>query len=244
MGQSSGRIKRSAIVVLAVTFQRLIDQPSRNWGAEEQLLLVALRRSKSDLSDASEEQLSDYLIGLSSEQMRGVVSNVKGIYHELLVVEAENSDGDGVAAHLPEATNQPGYDIEFVVDGDIIELAQLKAVASTQYVFEHLAKYPEIGVMATEEIAAIIPGVSSSGHSNTELEEFVGDALNVAGNEPLSEELIEAASASLLVQAAFVGTRAMRSGKVTERELKSALGDIGVGLTTAVVLDALLSGGV
>ena len=243
MGESSLGLKRSATVVLAVTFQRLVDQPNRNWGVEEQLLLDALRRSKSDLSDATEDQLAEYLIALDDDQMRGVVSNVKGIYHEMLIAKAENTDGDGVMAELPEATNQPGYDIEFIVDEEVVELVQVKAVASAEYVLEHLERYPEIGVMATSEVAEMLPDVRNSGHSNTELEEFVGETLRISDTESLSQEMLEAASSSLLVQAAFAGTKALRSGQVSERDLKAALGDVGVGLTTAVVLDILLTGG-
>jgi hypothetical protein len=51
-------------VVLAVTFQRLIDDPDRAWREEELLVLNALRRSRGDLTEASEADLASYLSGL------------------------------------------------------------------------------------------------------------------------------------------------------------------------------------
>ena len=168
---------RSAAVVLAVTFQRLIDNPRHAWSAEEALVLDALRRSKSDLAGASDDDLAAYLAGLGAEQLRGVVSNVKGIYHELLFEVAEDTDGDPVGVGLPDDTNQPGWDVEFTVDGQTIGVAQLKAVASPEHIYEHLERYPGIDVLATDEVATMLPGVASSGFSNADIEAEVREAV-------------------------------------------------------------------
>ena len=243
MDRSVGRVTRSSAVVFAVTLQRLLDDPDRDWAPEEEIVLDALRRSTSKLEDATPEQLANYLGGLSNEQLRGVISNVKGIYHEMLFAAAENVDGDGITAILPEETNQPGYDIEFVVDGEVIETVQLKAVASPDYIYEHLARYPGIDVVATEEVAAMIDGVKSSGFTNVELEDRVRDTLTKTYGNTLSAEMLEAASTSLLVGAAFAAKKALQDGRIDGRELKAAMGDLGVGLTTAIALDVLLTGG-
>ncbi|MGR3565054.1 MAG: hypothetical protein ACU0FH_20410 [Heliomarina sp.] len=234
--------RRSAAVVLAVTFQRLIDDPDREWRVEEALVLDALRRSRNDLAEASEADLAAYLVGLEPEQLRGVVSNVKGIYHELLFEAAENADGDIVLAQLPVATNHPGSDVEFTIDGEVIGAVQLKAVASPERVYEHLTRYPGIDIVATEEVAAMIPGVSSSGYSNAELESEVLAAFDTLPGESVAQEMVEAAGASALVGAAFAARRALQAGRVEPRALRAAMGDVGVGLTTALALDALLGG--
>ncbi|GAW34981.1 hypothetical protein RA2_02039 [Roseovarius sp. A-2] len=234
--------RRSAAVVLAVTFQRLIDDPDHAWRPEEALVLDALRRSNNDLAEASEADLAHYLADLEPDQLRGVVSNVKGIYHELVFAAAEDADADTVLAQLPEATNHPGSDVEFMVDGNIIGAVQLKAVASPDYIYEHLSRYPDIDILATEEVAAMIPGISSSGFSNAELEAEVRGALDLDLGDTISKELLEAAGASVLVSAAFAAGTALRAGRVEPRALKAAMGDLGVGLTTALALDALLGG--
>ena len=234
--------RRSAAVVLAVTFQRLIDDPGRAWSAEEALVLDALRRSRKDLAEASDADLAAYLAGLEPNQLRGVVSNVKGIYHELLFEATEDADGDIVLAQLPEATNHPGSDVEFTVDGEVIGAVQLKAVASPEHVYEHLARYPGIDILATEEVSVMIPGVSSSGYSNAELEAEVRESFELLPGEGVPKEMLEAASASVLVGAAFVARNALQAGRVEPRALRAAMGDLGVGLTTALALDALLGG--
>ncbi|MDE0305817.1 MAG: hypothetical protein OXI87_13210 [Albidovulum sp.] len=118
---------------------------------EKRLNSDARRRSAASLIDASAEQLAEYVGTLAPEQLRNVLSNVKGIYHELLFLHAENIDGDEVTARIFDATNHPGADVEFLVDGDIVRAIQLNAVASPSANKEHLARYPEIEVVATEE---------------------------------------------------------------------------------------------
>ena len=90
-------------------------------------MLDALRRSSAGLTDASPAELRAYVIDLEPEALKGVLRNVKGIYHELLFAHAENVDGDAVAAQLFEATNHAGADVEFYVDGDSVGVVQLKA---------------------------------------------------------------------------------------------------------------------
>lgn len=93
---------------------------------EEELVLQALRRSTRALESASAQELSVYLGSLSQDQLRGIASNVKGIYHELLYVQTENGDWDQVEARVKEFTNHPGGDVEFIVDGNTIGEVQLK----------------------------------------------------------------------------------------------------------------------
>lgn len=220
-----------------------MEDPERIWSVEEEMVLDALRRSKGSLVDATDQQLGEYVSGLDASQHRGVVSNVKGIYHEMLVAAAENSDGDGVIVGPLGPTNQRGFDLEFVVDGEVSRLVQLKAVSDPSHVFRHLERYPGIDVLATDEVAAIIPGVEGSGFRNTELERDVRDTLAATYGPDIKQELVHAASTSLLVGAAFAARNAIRAGYVDQRELKAAMGDLGVGLGTAMALEVILSGG-
>lgn len=138
-GEGCHGLIRSAAVVVAVTLQRLLDDPTRSWTVEEELVLDALRRSAASLNEATTIELAEYLAGFAPEQLRGLVSNVKGIYHELLFVHAENIDADAVSARLFEATNYPGADVEFLVDGNAIHSVQLKAVASPDTILSILS---------------------------------------------------------------------------------------------------------
>lgn len=167
---------------------------------------------------------------------------MKGIYHELLFKAAENADGDLISARLPEATNHPGSDVEFIVEGEVIRTVQLKAVVSPQSIYEHLARYPGIDILATEEVAAMVPGVFSSGFSNVELEAAVRETFDNLVGKSVPQEMLDAAGASILVSAAFAARTALKAGRVEPGALRAAMGDLGIGLTTAIALDAVLGG--
>ncbi|MBB93113.1 MAG: hypothetical protein CML68_00700 [Rhodobacteraceae bacterium] len=237
--ESDGR-SRLASVVIAVTFQRLIEDACREWTLEEELVLQALRRSTGSLRTASAQELSDYLGSLSQDQLRGVASNVKGIYHELLFVQAENGDWDSVAAEVKEFTNHPGGDVEFIVDGNVIGEVQLKAVASEAQVLEHLARYPDIEIRVTDEVAAKMPGIESSGFSNTELARDVYDRLAVLQRDGLVEEISEGLATSSLVSSAIIAGKAVQGQDLSGTQIRSFLVDAGIGASTAAVLDVLL----
>lgn len=226
--------------MLAVTLQRLVEDPSRAWSVEEELVLDALRRSATKLNDATPEDLADYVAGFSPEQLRGVVSNVKGIYHELLFVHAENVDADEVAGRVFEATNHPGADVEFVVDGEVVQAVQLKAVASADSIFAHLVRYPGIEVFATEEIAGSMPGVVSSGISNASLSDDVERVFTALPGDGFAAQIGEGAATSALLTGAISAGQVLRSGKVSRQQFATAFGDVSVGIVTATVLDALL----
>lgn len=241
-GGGEKSLTRSAAVVIAVTFQRLVEDATRFWTVEEQLVLDALRRSAARLNEASVEELAVYVEGLSPEQLRGVASNVKGIYHELIFVHAENFDADGVDARVFEATNHPGADVEFLVDGNVIHSVQLKAVASPETVFEHLARYPNIEVFATNEVAALVPNITSSGFSNVNLTGQVQEVFSELPGDGVADELAEGMATSALVTGAVAAAQILRTGIVSRRQFATAFGDVSVGVVTAAALDVLLGG--
>lgn len=209
---------------------------------EEELVLDALRRSATSLNSASTEELAAYISELTPDQLRGVVSNVKGIYHELLFVHAENIDADDVAARVFEATNHPGADVEFIVNGDVIHAVQLKAVASPAAIFEHLARYPGIEVVATEEVAAVVSAASGSGFSNAAISDDVARVFTELPRDSVAVEIAEGAATSALLAGAISAAQVLRSGKVSRQQFATAFGDVSVGVITATALDVLLDG--
>lgn len=226
--------------MIAVTLQRLVDDATRFWSAEEQLVLDALRRSANRLNNASNQELAAYVSSLSPEQLRGVTSNVKGIYHELLFVHAENSNENGITAEVFPNPNHPGADVEFLVDGESIHILQLKAVATPQSVLEHLDRYPEIEVRVTAEVADRLEGVESSGFKNDELTAKVDGVFGALPEDSLGKELLQGGATSALVAGAFGAAKVLREGRVSKQQFASAFGDVSLGLVTATALDALI----
>ena len=163
------------------------------------IVMDAMQRANPNLAELTNPQIGEYLSNLSSEQMQGVLSNTKGVYHEMLYVDGYNSSSlEGEAALHPEL-NQPGSDVVISSEGEILREVQLKATDSPSYVNEHLEKYPGIEVLATEEVASEMPGVESSGLSNEELEEDISSAFDELGSiSDSSDVATEVVSASVV----------------------------------------------
>lgn len=98
----------------------------------------------------------------SDEQWLGMVNAAKGKYFEYLVVDRLNAGetvGDlqllpGQQASVAESMNQAGWDVRIVdADGHAVEFLQMKATASAGYVHEALERYPDIRIVATDEVA-------------------------------------------------------------------------------------------
>lgn len=135
---------------------------------DEEAALLALRRAHPS-AGSTDEELSQWLGNMDPDQLRGVISNTKGVLHEMRVVELENSDGDTIYAAQFEATNHGGFDVVFsdASSGDQWE-AQLKATESTSYVKEWMAAHPDGQLIVTDEIAERL-GLETSGISNADL---------------------------------------------------------------------------
>lgn len=153
--------------ILAVT-AKISLQSSAELTVSDLAVLAALRRAHPSAGQTPEE-LGQWLAEMDEGQLRGVVSNTKGVLHEMLFVEMENGDGDSVYAAQFAATNHPGFDIKFVdeVSGHNWS-AQMKATNAEPYVREWMEKHPDGEILVTSEIADRI-GIESSGISNAEL---------------------------------------------------------------------------
>ncbi len=195
---------------------------------------LSIRHRTRCLSDAAPTKLAEYVGSLEPDQLAGVLSNVKGIYHELLFVHAENIDGDEVSARVFDATNHPGADVEFIVDGEVIREVQLKATSSMSALAEHLRRYPDIDILATAEIAGSTQDVGNSGFSNETLTRDVMDIVDDLQGETILEETVDGLATSVLVSAAMVAGKVVRRRQLSPDELKAILGDVAVGGAAAV----------
>lgn len=206
---------------------------------EEEMVLQAIRRSSNALYDASVAEIAAHIAGLSDEQRAGFLNNVKGIYHELRYVGQENADGDVHEAELYELTNHPGADMRLVNrdTGETTDI-QLKATDSAAYVAAHRDRYPEVEVIATDEAAARLDGVKSSGLSNADLEADVSATMErLTGEEG---QVFEAAGASGLLSAAMNARAVLRGERSSVGAVRRVLEDAGMGVGSAALLEILL----
>lgn len=230
-----------ASVVLAVTFQRLLENHITALRLESDLVLDALRRSTGRLENASVEELSSYIRSLSPEQLTGVASNTKGIYHELLFIQMHNTAGSNVSAQIMGATTHPGSDVQFLQGGEVIREVQLKAITSPTQVYEHLARYPDIEILVTQETAALLNGIDSSGFSNAVLSQDVSNRMAQLQGEGFIDELSDTLITSTFVTSSFALWTLFKSKGHTGYDFKAYLANAGIALGTATTMEAFFA---
>jgi hypothetical protein len=204
--------KRYPELAIAGVLYALLTRSSLDDSRETQLALMAIRRVRSDWADVSESEMSETLASFSKEQLQGMANNAKGIYHELLFVDDFNRGHCDTYAAIHESTNFAGSDvvIRSRETDEVVSEFQLKASSTNGIVNEHFKKYPDIDVLATEEIAANIEGCESSGINNEEITDKmdyvldtmvdhtelgrVGDAAEMAGLVTAGQEALKVLS--------------------------------------------------
>lgn len=232
---------QSAAIAIASVCANLVNRHFQFSSIQEQLVIAAIRRSSSKLENASYEELGDYVGGFTPQSFVGFSNNVKGIYHELLFVHSENTDGDNVTAELFEATNHPGADVKIIEGGEVINEVQLKATDLPSLVERHIDRHPNIPVVATEEVASQMDGVLSSGASNHELEERVGStAKELSENNPLGHAE-DVAVTSGLISATVEASKVLKGEKSVNAASEQALKDMGVAVTSSFLVDLMVS---
>lgn len=173
----------------------LLDQNgTRVLVPDDSLVIEAFRRSDSSLTTASVNDIAEYLTGYGPEQQAGIINNVKGIYHELAFVNAENADLDAWTAEIMPVTNYPGADVVMSnsITGEVVEL-QLKATDSLSYVTAAAERYPDVSIAATSEVAAGNTAIADSGFSNEMITADVSNtaaAMQSAGEEAIFGEVL------------------------------------------------------
>lgn len=173
-------VRRNAdeLAILAVLTKLAFSESDPSLSAEEEAILAAMRRSTDALRDASPAEIGEYLRGLDDDALPGVVSNVKGILHEMEFVAIENGDGDLVYASIFPETNHPGTDVQFVDrgSGEVWEV-QLKATDDASYVQDWVDAHPGGEIVVTNELAREMD-LPSSGIDNEELTTRVEDLVD------------------------------------------------------------------
>ncbi|MBK7006290.1 MAG: hypothetical protein IPH37_15145 [Burkholderiales bacterium] len=163
------------------------------------LLLQAIYDTNPSITD-------DRLFALDGDALQGAVNTAKGKYFEYLVVD-KLSQGQqvgplllesGQQAVLADSMTQPGWDLRIVDEhGDVVEYLQLKATDSVSYIRSALERYPDIQILATDEV--VDSGlVLDSGISDQDLRanvEMGVNAVDVSLTETFRDSLSPAAAA-------------------------------------------------
>lgn len=194
----------AAAIVSAISVVAISDDAA-DLDDREHAILAALRRSNLLLENAPLPEIRDYLTDLDHYQVPGLVSNVKGILHEMEFVRVENEDGDSVYASFFDATNHPDMDIQLLdrSTGETWQL-QLKATNDSAYVTDWIERHPGGEILVTEELAQRMD-LLTSGQSNSELttdvEDFVDRMISADGAADFWDcfPALSAASVALVV---------------------------------------------
>lgn len=149
------RRRKDELLDLLVVGGVTLSQALRDPASVQEHVQQAFALAYPDL--AKSETFSDAVERMSSDELVGLVSGVKGKLFELELVDHLNSGGlpDGYHAEIAESATQPGWDIRVLDEhGQVSELLQAKATESTHYVQEALQRYPDIDVTTTTEVHA------------------------------------------------------------------------------------------
>lgn len=174
------------------------------------------------------ESFSDAVNRMSSDELLGLVSGVKGKLFELELVDHLNSGGlpDGFHADLAQSATQAGWDIQITdAQGHVSELLQAKATESAQYVKEALERYPDIDVTTTTEVHAqllamgLAQDVHNSGISEAVLQAKVEAASHAGGAFDASDLVPSSLGLAVIALSVF-----MNKDGATLREQGAAFG--------------------
>ena len=233
--------ERAAIVAITSVCVNLVNQQFVFSSTEDQLVLEAIRRSSSKLSEMSNEELGVYISGLSPEALIGFGSNVKGIYHELVYVHVENTDSDEITARVFEATNHPGADVELMRDGEVISSVQLKATNNPDLIDNHFEKYPDIPVAATSEVHEGFVNVTSSGFTNAGLSDDVRGTFDALIADNAISHALDVAGTSGLLSATLQASDVLNGKKSVHEFGSQSLKDMGVSVSSSLLVDLMFS---
>jgi len=217
---------------------------------------LALEAIKMTNPNFDPSALQDY----SDEQLTGIINSAKGKYFELLVAEKLNNGEqvgdlilpDGYHVELAESLTQPGWDLSIVDDSvNLADHLQLKATESLSYISEALHKYPDIKILAADEVAEKYPDgynmIIDSDIPNSYMVSTVKDSLN--SEDPGFIEKFGDGFHPLMplsIIAAMEGYKVFTKKQTTEKAIKNGSARFGRSLFSTAIgsLVFALGGGV
>lgn len=146
---------------------------------------------------ASGMTFADAVAAQSNEGLVGLLAGVKGKLFELQLLDHLNAGNlpEGLEVRLAESATQAGWDIQIVdaETGAAHELLQAKATDSISYVQQALSRYPDIDVVSTTELHAVMTvkglaeQVRDGGVLNADLNQALGDAAQGGGSVGMTD---------------------------------------------------------
>ncbi|MCM0612162.1 hypothetical protein KFJ24_06685 [Marinobacter sediminum] len=226
--------------VVSAVLVRLLANDIDSFNDNEKLVLAAMRRSNSDLTEASPEELATYVQSLEPSQLPGLTNNVKGIYHEIRFAHEENNDGDEYVVELFDATNHQGADVVItnLTTGEVNEV-QLKATNYLSLIREHNEKYESTHVFATEEVASTSSDIESTGFTNEQLTNDVDGVIDDLDNYSGSGIVSSMAVAGMVTLARNVRVL-LKEDQLSQKEKEKLVSDGAISAGVAGVVSLLL----
>jgi len=122
-----------------------------------------------------------------------------------------------------------------------LEEYQLKSTGSVSYVREHLEKYSDIEVLATNEASSVIDGVESSGFSNAENTANVGSVFDKVADNTLTDRVTESAELAGLFSAGREALAVLNGETEMGEAGKRTLGTVVLAATATGITSFLFS---
>lgn len=226
-----------AIGITSAVILELLSDDIGSFNDNEELVLQALRRSNNRLSDASNEELSEYVKSLEPEQIQGLHSNIKGIYHEIRYAHEENIDGDEYIVELFSDTNHAGADVRIIntLTGDVKEV-QLKATEYLSYVKKHNEKYENIEVFGTDEVASMSDDIKSTGISLDEINSDVTDTFDTLSDSSTDSGVVSSMSVAAMIVLAKNAKVLLRGENIPNDKKSEMIQDGAIAAGTAALV--------
>ena len=212
------KVKNYEFVIAGVLYS-LLTRSVVNDDEDSQLVLDAIRRSDPDLANSPEGEISEYLDKYDADQLRGIMNNVKGIYHEMLFVKQYNESHSDTHAEIYDNPYQPIADVKIIdkESGDVIETIQLKATNSKSYATAAEEKDPDTEVWVTTEVAERSPTLDSTNISNEEIAGKVSSDIEELADNSTLDRVTEVAGLSGIAAAGREAINVL-NGKSTASE--------------------------
>ncbi|MCB1633305.1 MAG: hypothetical protein KDI51_01880 [Xanthomonadales bacterium] len=239
------------VVVGGITISAAIESPHAVPAAVESAFAAAYPGL------ARFQSFGEAAAGMSSDQLLGLVSGVKGKLFELQFVDYLNAGAlpAGYSASTAPSATQAGWDIQITDShGKVVDLLQAKATESVGYVRDALEKYPDIEITTTSEVYAQLAaigsaeGVRDSGISEAALEQLVRSSVEDGVGLDLVDLLPSAVGLAVIALSVFLDASISPAERVRafgERGAKagaSSLAGYGVLLLTQTWWLALVGG--